>query len=221
MQANYEQRLRLTFSKSGPARYIGHLDLARVLERSFNRVKLPIAYTQGFNPHPRMQMATALPLGTISEHEYADIWMTTAMEPAAAQQLIMSKMAPGIDVYRVEDVPIKGKSLQVRTISSDYKVELLDAVDAGVINGRLSDLLAAESMIRVRTRGKKRKEYDLRPLINTLTFAADEGEHGTLYMNLSLMPSKTGRPDEVLLALDVDPLAARIYRLHIEMDEDM
>ena len=219
MQANYEQRLRLTFSKGGPARYIGHLDLARVLERSFNRVKLPIAYTQGFNPHPRMQMATALPLGTISQHEYADIWMRTAMEPAAAQELIMSKMAPGIDVYRVEEVPIKGKSLQVCTVSSDYKVELLDAMDAGVINGRVSDLLAAESMIRVRARGKKRKEYDLRPLINTLTFAPDESEYGTLHMNLSLMPSKTGRPDEVLLAMDLDPLAARIYRLHIEMVE--
>ncbi len=219
MQANYVQRLQLSFSKKDAARYIGHLDLARVLERAFNRVKLPIAYTQGFNPHPRMQMATALPLGTISEHEIADIWMATAMEPEAAQQLIMSKMAPGIDVYRVEDVPLKGRALQMRTISSDYKVELLDAVDVEVLNGRITTLLNADSHIRVRARGKKRKEYDLRPLINSLTFAENEGEHGVLHMNLSLMPAKTGRPDELLLALELDPLAARIHRLHIEMEE--
>ncbi len=218
MQANYVQRLQLSFSKGGAARYIGHLDLARVLERAFNRVKLPIAYTQGFNPHPRMQMATALPLGTISEHEIADIWMTTAMEPEEARQLIMSKMAPGIEVYRVEEVPLKGKSLQARTVSSEYKVELLDEVDAAVLNGRITALLDSDSHMRMRARGKKRKMYDLRPLINTLSFAENEGEYGVLYMNLSLMPSKTGRPDELLIALELDPLAARIHRLHIEME---
>jgi radical SAM-linked protein len=75
MKANYVQRLRLVFAKDGPARFIGHLDLARTLERMLNRAQIPLAYTQGYNPRPRMQLATALPLGFTSECEIADIWL--------------------------------------------------------------------------------------------------------------------------------------------------
>ncbi len=62
MQANYVQRIRLVYSKLGNTRYIGHLDLARTLQRAINRARIPIAYTQGYNKRPRMQLADALPL---------------------------------------------------------------------------------------------------------------------------------------------------------------
>ena len=118
MQANYVQRLRLIFSKGGAARYISHLDLARTLERALNRAKIPVAYTQGFNRRPRMQMATALPLGYTSEYELADILLAERMEPEQARQQLMAKMAPGIVVLQVADVPVSGPSLQAMTQSS-------------------------------------------------------------------------------------------------------
>ncbi|MFN2224368.1 MAG: TIGR03936 family radical SAM-associated protein, partial [Candidatus Promineifilaceae bacterium] len=62
MQANYVQRLRLQFAKVGPTRFIGHLDLAKALERSLNRAQNPLAYTQGYNPRPRMEFAAPLPV---------------------------------------------------------------------------------------------------------------------------------------------------------------
>ena len=80
MQPNYVQRLRLTFRKEGPARYISHLDLARTLERALNRAKVPVAYSQGFNTRPKMSMASALPRGYTSSHELADVWLTETME---------------------------------------------------------------------------------------------------------------------------------------------
>ncbi|MBK8902978.1 MAG: DUF2344 domain-containing protein [Anaerolineaceae bacterium] len=212
MQANYVQRLRLIFSKGGPARYISHLDLARTLERALNRARIPVAYTQGFNRRPRMQMATALPLGYTSEYELADILLMEKIEPEAAQQQLMARMAPGIVILQVAEVPVSGPSLQSITQSSTYVATPLDPVDFAGLQGKVADLLAAETIERVREKQGKKKKYDLRPLILNLSASQDEDGQTHVHMNLCLEPAKTGRPDEVLEALGFDPLDVRIHR---------
>ncbi len=214
MQANYVQRLRLTFSKTGSTRFIGHLDLALTLERAFNRARIPVAYTQGFNPRPRMQMAAALPLGFTSECEMADIWLMETMEPEQMRQQLMAKMAPGIIVHQIEDVDLKGPTLQTLTTESAYTVTLLDPVDTAVLQQKITDLLAADTLVRERGHGKKQKTYDLRPLIYDLRLVSD-GDPAVLEMRLAMEENKNGRPDEVLLELELDPLASRIHRTTI------
>ena len=216
MQANYIQRLRLTFSKTGPTRFIGHLDLARTLERSLNRGHIPMAYTQGFNQRPRMQMATALPLGFTSECEMADIWLNEKMEPEQARQQLMAKMAPGITIHDIEVVDLKAPNLQTLTTESAYTVTLLDSVDTAVLQQKIDALRNAETHLRERGHNKKRKPYDLRPLIYDLAIVTDS-EPIQIKMLLALEPGKNGRPDEVLLALELDPLAARIHRTTISL----
>lgn len=218
MQANYTQRLRLIFSKTGPTRFIGHLDLARTLERSINRARIPIAYSQGFNKRPRMALATALPLGFTSECELADIWLTETMEPEQVKAQLMTKMAPGITIHQIEDVALKEPNLQTLTTESTYAVTLLDPVDTTVLQQRIADLLEAETHLRKRGHGRKRKTYDLRPLIFDLSLV-EGSDPIQLTMRLALEPGKNGRPDEVLLALDLDPLAARIHRNTISLRE--
>lgn len=213
-EANYVQRLRLTFSKTGPTRYIGHLDLARTLERSLNRTKIPVSYSMGFNRRPRMQMATALPLGYTSQCELADIWLMERMEPEAARQQMMSRMAPGIEVSQVVEIPLSAPALQTLTAESTYTVTLLDPVNTEELHQKISILLAAETQMQER-RGKT---YDLRPLILDIHLTADDPLQ--LFMRLCLMESKTGRPDEVLLALGYDPLSARIHRTTIKLVEE-
>ena len=220
MQANYVQRLRLTFSKDGPARYISHLDLARTLERALNRARIPVAYTQGFNRRPRMQMATALPLGYTSEYELADILLMEKMEPGTAQQQLMARMAPGINISQVEEVPISGPSLQSITQSSSYVATPLDPVDFAELQAKVASMLAAESLEKVREKQGKKKMYDLRPLILDLSTTQDENGQVHIYMNLCLEPSRTGRPDEVLEALGFDPLDMRIHRTGMVLAED-
>ena len=220
MQANYVQRLRLIFSKDGPARYISHLDLARTLERALNRARIPVAYTQGFNRRPRMQMATALPLGYTSEYELADILLAEKMEPEQARQQLMAKMAPGITILQTIDVPVSGPSLQSMTQSSTYRATPLDPVDFGELQARVAQTLAAETLERVRERRGKKKVYDLRPLILDLTVEKAEDGQVHIHMNLCLEPSKTGRPDEVLEALGFDPLDMRIHRTGMVLAED-
>lgn len=213
MQANYVQRLRLTFKKEGPTRFIGHLDLARTMERSLNRAQIPMSYSQGFNQRPRMQMAAALPLGYTSACELADIWLKEAMDPETARQQMMVRMAPGIDVWQVEEVGLKEPALQTRTTDSTYEVTLLDPVDRDHMQAQIADLLAAESLLRER----RDKPYDLRPLLLDLALLPPTGELAQLSMRLMLREGMTGRPDEVLDALAFDPLAARVHRTAISL----
>ena len=215
MNANYVQRLRLTFRKEGATRYIGHLDLALTLERSLNRAQIPMAYTQGFNKRPRMALAAALPLGYLSECELADIYLTEIMEPEAAREQMMQRMAPGIVVWQVEEVDLKAPALQTVTAVTTYTALLLDPVDPVGLQQNIDDLLAAESIIRTR----RNKEYDLRPLIEALALVATEDGSTLITMRLTMMPGKTGRPDEVLTALELDPMAARITRTEIVLAE--
>lgn len=218
MQANYVQRLRLTFNKDGPTQYIGHLDLARTLERALNRARIPIAYTQGFNRRPRLSFAAALPLGYTSEYELADIWLLEEMDPQVALLQMMEKMAPGIRITAVEQASLRDPSLQSLTQSARYKVTPLDKQELEDLRSRIDYLLAKDSLIRERKQGKgKVKTYDLRPLIEALTAASNDQGDAILDMTLLLKTGRVGRPDEVLAALDLDPLAASIHRTTITL----
>ncbi len=213
MERNYEQRLRLTFSKTGWTRFIGHLDLARALERALNRARIPMSYTQGFNRRPRMQVAAALSLGVTSECELTDIWLTEERVPSKVQRQLAEKMPPGIEILQVEAVPLSEPALQTRTAVSVYRVTLLDPPPPDLA-ARVAELLAAKTWLQVRQRGRKRKEYDLRPLILDITLDETGGQ---LTMRLRQEMERTGRPDETLHALGIDPLAARIHRQQLTL----
>lgn len=216
MQANYVQRHRFRFSKTGPTRYIGHLDLARTLERAFNRAKIPVAYTQGFNRRPRMQFASALPLGFTSRAELADVWLAETMPPAEMETRLMAKMAPGITIHQVWEVPLSAPNLQTVTVAADYEALVMDRLPAGVLADRIAALLSAGTILRER----KGKPYDLRPLVESLTLIAEGAEPLRLHMRLALLPGKTGRPDEVLAELGFDPLDVRVERTAIHLVEN-
>jgi len=208
MQANYVQRLRLTFAKFGPTRFIGHLDLARALERSLNRAQVPLAYTQGYNPRPRMQLAAALPLGFTSECEMADIWLLKKVEPGAARQAMEAKMASGIKILGVAQIDLSEPALQNRIAEAVYVAELTESADRDTLTTSIVHFLVAERVMRER-RGKR---YDLRPLVLNLSLADGAPSAPVVEMRLSMTPGNTGRPDEVLAALGLDPLAALIHR---------
>ena len=221
MQANYVQRLRLTFSKQGPARFIGHLDLARTLERSINRAGIPIAYTQGFNRRPRLSIAAALPLGYTSDYELADIWLAEELEPEVVKKVMMSRMAPGVIISCVENIALSAPSLQSKITAGTYEAHFLDQVAFEDLKTRIKNLLAAKIITRRRSKGGDQgKEYDLRPLIITLQAAPNHDGTAHLEMKLSLLEGKTGRPDEVVAALDFEPQGTRINRTEILLSDD-
>ncbi len=221
MQATYVQRLRVTFRKFGPTRYISHLDVARTWERALNRAKIPMAYSQGFNRRPKMQFATATSLGTTSDCELVDLWLTEILEPAAAHQQMMSRMAPGIEVTDVREVPLRGDALQTLTRSAVYEATVLETIDAETLAQRAAAMLDAPSLMRERKTKKRVKRYDLRPLIYHLQVTLLESGQPLITMHLALEPSATGRPDEVLKALDLDPLDVRIHRTRLTLADEL
>lgn len=217
---NPVQRLRLTFTKEEAVRFIGHLDLARTLERALNRAQIPMAYTQGFNRRPRLSLAAALPLGYMSQGELADIWLVESVDPQEARDQLMSKMAPGIRVLHVEEVDMADPSLQQSIAFSDYSVRFLDSVDENALGEAIANLLSADQIIRDRTRpkDKKKREYDLRALVIDLQTKTEQAET-RLWMRLVQTPSQMGKPDEVLRELGYDPLDTVVTRLRIGRED--
>lgn len=203
-----QYRFRITFSKNGPLRFIGHLDLAKTWERVLRRAGVPLVYSQGFNPQPKMQIAAALPLGVSSECELLDIWVKEPLSPEALVGQLNAVSPTGLTVLHAEAVSLKGPALQTQTVAADYRI-VTDEVDEEELQRRVDDLLAQERLDRER-RGKS---YDLRPLIFQLEVAgANE-----LRARLALGEQGTARPDELLSALELSPNRARCHRLRLHL----
>jgi radical SAM-linked protein len=216
MQANYVQRIRLTFSKTAYTRFIGHLDLARALERAVNRARIPVAYSQGFNKRPRMQLADALPLGFTSECEMADLWLREHVEPGDAEHRLKSSLPDGLVLHAVREVEISETALQNQTVEATYVVVPGENIESGELQSRIDTLLSQSSIPRER-RGKN---YDLRPRVFSLALSDSEEEPPEITMILSLAPGEVGRPDEVLDSLGLDPLSAAVHRSRILLEND-
>jgi len=217
-------RLRITFAKSGGLRYTGHLDLHKIWERTVRRAGLPLAYTQGFHPGPKIQLACALPLGFSSRAELVDLWLNEA-EGAVARPSVETLQAaapPGLKVLEVTEVEARAPALQNLVASAEYEATLLDPVDATDLSRKLSVLLEAASLPRER-RGKS---YDLRLLIEELSLTSlppgeERGQGMKVHMRLTAREGATGRPEEVLDVLGIPLEAARIERTRLIFKTDI
>ncbi len=104
-------RVRLTFTKLGPLRFIGHLDLARVWERAIRRARLPVAYTQGFTPRPRIAFAAPLSLGAVGLRERVDIHLSEHVSPQDVATALGSQLPPGCDICDAHAVDLDSPSM--------------------------------------------------------------------------------------------------------------
>ena len=208
------QRIRITYSKQRSLRFIGHLDMLRTWERTLRRANLPIAFTQGFHPHARINLGAALPLGFTSDWELVEIWIEDGLTLGELEERLKKTIPPGVAIQKIENVDLSAPKLQKRIISAEYEVTLNPSTPNNELGDRVVKLLAQESLPRTR-RGKS---YDLRPLIEDLSLESISNEI-TLRMRLMVGEGKTGRPDEVVLALGEDPLEARIHRSRLVFKE--
>ncbi len=196
-------------------RYTGHLDLQRAWERILRRAGLPVAYSQGYNQRARIQLAAALPLGFTSEAEIVDFWLVSPQKTDAIEAALREAVPPGIRIHAVEEITGKAPALQSVMRSAEYLVTLLEAIPD--LEERVAALLKADSLPRVR----RKKRYDLRPLVFTLhTLPPDTAGKQRLFMHLSARESATGRPDEVLDALSIAPHTARVHRTALHFAEN-
>jgi radical SAM-linked protein len=210
-------RVRITFAKQGALRYTGHLDLHKILERSLRRAGLPLAYSLGYHPQPKLHLAAALPLGFASRAEVMDIWLNDEVEDIRTP--LQANVPPGLTILKSERVDERAPSLQSRVIAAEYQVGITEAGYASVLNEKIASVISAGSIPRER-RGKK---YDLRPLIEELSLTPTpfqgesplpegEGQGVRVFMRLAAREGATGRPEEVLDELGIPLEASRVER---------
>ena len=208
-------RLRITFSKTGTLRYTGHLDLHRIWERTCRRAGIPLSYSQGFHPQPRISLAAALPLGFIGQAELVDIWLDQDEDLKTILKALQAASPPGLDLSAIQAVDLRQAALQTQVKSAEYEILFLDPIDAEAVNKRVTGLLEADILQRQR-RGK---DYDLRPLLESLELKISSSDDlHSLALRLSASPGATGRPEEVLAELGFSPENTRITRTRLVLN---
>jgi radical SAM-linked protein len=214
-------RLRITFSKGGTLAYASHLDLMRVWERALRRAGVPLAYSQGFNPRPKLQLAAALPLGHTAEAELLDVWLERSLDVAPFAKALVSALPDGLAMSEVRQVVLEEPALPTQVVSAEYRVEVVSGETAEQVEARIEQVLAAEGLLQEQARpGRAGKQYDLRPLIERLWLeqasepveGGVEEERVVLGMRLAAREGATARPEAVLEALGMGGAFARYRR---------
>ncbi|NOH03266.1 MAG: DUF2344 domain-containing protein [Chloroflexi bacterium] len=204
-------RVRITFTKQGALRFIGHLDLHRLWERAMRRADLPIAYSQGFHPQPKISLAAALPLGFSSRGEVLDVRLNEELSIEDISARLQEALPPDVKIVDMQAVDERAPALQTQVLSAAYNVHLTEPVDGSELTRRAGGLMNSESLFRER-RGKS---YDLRPLIEMLSVITEADGKVWLKMTLAAREGATGRPEEVLSALGIEPDTARVERTRL------
>ena len=194
-QAPPVQRLRIRYAKRGRLRFTSHRDFSRAFERAIFRARLPMAYSSGFNPHPRISYAGASPTGAASEAEYVEIGLAEVVDPAAIQTLLEEALPDGLDVLEV--VESAGGSLADLLTGSHWLIDVAADPDACV--AAVATFLATDAVPVERMTKKGLREFDCRSAVISLS-AAPHGDGARLDMVLRhAVPAV--RPDDVLSGL--------------------
>ncbi|GAB4459066.1 MAG: hypothetical protein Kow00120_27370 [Anaerolineae bacterium] len=202
------QRLRVVFGKRGPLVYTGNLDTLRTWERVLRRARLPLAYSHGFNPRPRLQLADALPLGISSEAELIDMWLKESVALDGLEARLEAVAPAGLAVYSVAETALDGPALPTLVVAADYVIAV-EGVSAADLDARVRDFLARARVERTR----RDRTYDLRPLVHALSVTPA----GALHATLSLGEAGTARPDELLDALGLSDAPAMVHRARLHL----
>ena len=212
--------MRLRFAKLGKVRWTSHRDVARMWERAFRRISLPLAYTQGFSPRPKVSFGLALSTGHESVAEYLDIEL--APEAAVDVDTLPAALSPvlpvGIDVLATITIDERAGSLQEEVTSCDWLVEVAD-VTAAELDGLVARALAADSLVITRQRKGHAVTDDVRPAILSLEVAPSAAGHPALRAELATQPRGL-RPAELLVALAPDLEEGSVRRLHQWIQRD-
>ncbi|MGI8926157.1 MAG: TIGR03936 family radical SAM-associated protein [Tepidiformaceae bacterium] len=211
------QRFRVWFSKGERVRYISHLDVLRAWERSLRRAGLPLAYSQGFTPHPKIAFASPLPLGFTSEAELMDITLDERVDAAEFRERLTAESSPDLLATAVEEVPLNTPPPQAVLLWADYRA-LLPCVPLETAACRAASFLELAELPWTVEKADKSRTYDLRAAVAHLHAAAAEAGC-TLSMRLSAGQELTARPEHLLAALLPGVEAALITRTGLLLEE--
>ncbi|MFL6090422.1 MAG: TIGR03936 family radical SAM-associated protein [Aeromicrobium sp.] len=192
------QKLRIRYAKRGRLRFTSHRDFARAFERAVRRSRLPIGFSSGFSPHPKISYANAAPTGSASEAEFLEIGLTESLQPDDVRAALDAALPPGLDVLDV--VVAEPGSLAERLEASEWRIELPGA-DPAQLDIAASAFLAADEIAVDRMTKRGLRSIDVRGAVVALA-----AEGGTVRAVVrTTVP--TVRPDDIVVGLRENGLA--------------
>jgi len=197
-------RVRIAYRQEGPARYVSHLDVMRAFERAARRAGLPLAYSQGFNPRPKMTFAAPLAVGMSGCREYVDLELETEPDPAGVFELLRQNLPNGLVPVQVQAVAT-GPSLMSLVHRSRYIAvgDVPVGLDTGALQVGLKRFLGRGEIVVEQKRAKGVRRKNIRPGIYSLSARLD-GDKLCFSMELKAGSAGNVRPDEVLAVLGKD-----------------
>jgi radical SAM-linked protein len=210
--------VRLRFTKRGKVRFVSHRDVARAFDRAFRIEQLPLAFTEGFSPRPKVSFGLALSVGHESDAEYLDVELREAVDPESLVAPLGAALPEGMAVIGAVALADRAPALQEAVTTVDFLVAPVDSHDEPVPAAVLASVLdaahsRAELPVTQVRKGKVRTE-DVKPVIQSIELVRD-GRPPALELSLSTQP-RGARPREVLEALGmaagVDLAEGRVVR---------
>ena len=204
-------RVRIIFSKNESMRFTGHLDLFRALERTIRRAKLPLTYSQGFNPHPKISLASALPLGFTSSGEVADFWLNNDIPLIEINKKLIDSLPPGIEIHEISNPDAQEPKVQNSLLSAKYTATLQEPFPN--LQKEIDNLLNSEEVIIEKIKKGKKRLINIREFVHEIKILDNDAEGNQIvYLHLSAEEGKTGRPDVIFQGLGLDPLTVSFNR---------
>lgn len=198
-QSPVVQRLRIRYAKRGRLRFSSHRDFQRALERALRRANVPVAFSQGFSPHPRISYANSAATGAASEAEYVEIAVTRACDPDAVRRALDDALPPGLDV--VEVVGAGAGGLAERLEAGEWEIRL-PGVEEGAAHAAVQAFLDSETVEVQRLMRSGVRSFDARAAVVRLSVSGESGERACAILRLVVRHSSPSvRPDDVLAGL--------------------
>jgi radical SAM-linked protein len=213
------QRLRLRFFRGEELKYISHLDLMRFWERALRRAHIPISYSEGFAPHPRISLAAPLPIGTTSEAELMDIFLRRLAPPQFLMQCLDPQLPYGVKLLEAFQIPFSSPSLQSQVRFAEYRVTARSDRSMADVQKAVAALLESPELPWHHLRDTGPRYYDLRSLVGHIWLVEYNNQTFTLGMRLRCDPTGTGRPEQVAAALGIADEPKSIHRTRLILAE--
>ena len=196
-------KVRLEISKGDEIRFLSHLDYARTIERAVRRSKLPVAYSEGFNPHMKVAYASALSVGVASRVEYMDMDLSESLEPAVIKECLEAQFPEGIVLRRLKYVADRTPALMAVVNLSVFclTVPVIEGADEAQIKASINAFNRAASVIYVRQSPKGRREIDIKQFMDCEVTAVLKESAIELGVCIRMTPTGSVKPSEVLAAL--------------------
>lgn len=203
--------IRFRFRKGNEIRFLSHLDLIRTLERAIRRANLPIAYSEGFNPRPKMSFGFALAVGVLSEGEYGDYEFVEDLDPEEFVSRYNRVLPPGLQVFEAETLPPRTATLMSVINAATYQLIIPDQTSAEIVD-RWSYLQKQDSFVVERQAKKGLRKVDVLPFLINVTAVEDLEAAVSAHCLCSLGNAANLRMDELGALLGFNHLDATITR---------